>query len=268
MFPVLLEIPIFGGIRIYTYGVLVALAFVSAIGWTTREARLAHIKKDFVLDLAFYIVLAALAGARVLYILVDWERYVAHPAEILKVWEGGLVFYGGLLGSIAVSFYYIRKHGYRFFQIADVFMPAVALGHAIGRLGCFAAGCCYGREAGDFPLAVVFPLNHFSLAPAGIPLLPSQLFESATALVIFGILIFIRRHKKFEGQIFISYLILYGIARSLLELTRGDSIRGYIVPGILTTSQGISGLLILAAITVYLYWRQRHHTVKAKGRSS
>lgn len=257
MFPLLLEIPIFGGIRIYTYGVLVAAGFLAGILWTTREAKMAGVKPEMVLDLSFYIVLAALVGSRVLYLFIEWERYLTNPLDILKIWEGGLVFYGGLLGAFLISFYYFRKHRLSFLKISDLFMPGVALGHAIGRLGCFAAGCCYGREAPGSSLAVTFPVSRFSLAPAGVPILPSQLFEAAAELAIFLVLILIRKRKRlFDGQIFLTYIVLYSISRSILETFRGDSVRGFLIPELLSTSQFISICLIVTAILVY--YRLRH----------
>lgn len=257
MHPLLFEIPVFGGIKIYTYGVLVALAFVTAIYWTVHEAKVAKIKPDTVLDLSFYIILAALAGARVLYIIIDWERYAAHPADIFKIWEGGLVFYGGLLASIITSFIYLQKHRLSFLKVADIFVPGVALGHAIGRLGCFAAGCCYGRVDTRFFLSVTFPHTRFSLAPAGVPLFPSQLAESLAAFLIFLLLVFLRRKKTFDGQIFLVYLFIYSLARSILEIFRGDSVRGFVIPHWLSTSQMISGFLMIAVIIVYTQLRKK-----------
>lgn len=260
MFPLLFEIPIFGGVKIYTYGVLVALGFVAGIWWTTREAKLAGIKSDFVLDLAFYIIIAALVGSRILYIFIDWRRYVENPLDVIKIWEGGLVFYGGLIGAAVVSLYYIRKRRQSFLKVADIFMPGVALGHTIGRLGCFAAGCCYGRPADPNAWwAVVFPSNPFSLAPVGTPLVPSQLLEAGTEFLIFLLLIFFRRRKKFDGEVFLLYLVFYSVSRSVLETLRGDSVRGYLIPGLLSTSQFISiGLVILAGIIYYsLHKRSR-----------
>lgn len=251
MFPLLFEIPVFGGIRIYTYGVLVALAYLSGILWTTHEAKKAGISSELVLDLAFYIIVASLVGARILYIMIEWKRYAAQPLNILKIWEGGLVFYGGLIGATLTAVVFIKKHHLDFFKIADVFVPGLSLGHAIGRLGCFAAGCCYGREAPHSFWSVVYPANHFSLAPAGIPLLPSQLFESAASLLIFFVLIFWRKRKSFHGQIFLIYVVFYSAARIFLETLRGNSVQGFVISHWLSTSQMISGVLILMALIIY-----------------
>jgi phosphatidylglycerol---prolipoprotein diacylglyceryl transferase len=265
MFPLLFEIPVFGGLKIYTYGVLVALGFVAGIWWSTREGKFAGIKSNFILDLSFYIILSALIGSRILYIFIDWRRYLEHPIDVIKIWEGGLVFYGGFIGAVLTSIYYIRKHDQKFLRVADVFMPGLALGHAIGRLGCFAAGCCYGRPTdGNAWWAVVFPSNPFSLAPAGVPLIASQLLESAAEFVIFLLLVFLRRRKRFDGEIFLLYLVFYSVSRALLETLRGDSVQGFLIPHVLSTSQFISILLVILAGIIYTRIHKRNDRSKVR----
>ncbi|HSA59446.1 MAG TPA: prolipoprotein diacylglyceryl transferase, partial [bacterium] len=239
------------------------LGFVAGIWWSTREAKFVRIKTDFVLDLSFYIIVAALVGSRILYIAIDWQRYVEHPLDVIKIWEGGLVFYGGFIGAATTSLYYIRKHRQSFLKVADVFMPGLALGHAIGRLGCFAAGCCYGRPADPHSWwSVVFPSNPYSLAPAGVPIISSQLLESGSEFLIFLLLVFFRRRKSFDGQIFLLYLVFYSVSRSFLETLRGDSVRGFLIPGWLSTSQFISiGLVILAGFIYYSLHKRSRRTL-------
>ena len=260
MLPLLFQIPLFGGIRIYTYGVMIALAFIAGILWTFHEARLAGRKmgRDQILDLSFYIILAALAGARLFYIFIDWERYAAHPLDILKIWEGGLVYYGGLIAAIVVSFIYVRRHQLSFLYTADLFAPAIALGYAFARVGCFSAGCCYGRVvAADSFFAVVFPDVPYGLAPPGIPLFATQLVALASTLVIFALLILIRRRQRFTGQVFLSYLILYGIARTILEYFRASDVTGPLMLSSITRAQFISLFLILAASLTYMKLNRR-----------
>lgn len=257
MYPLLFEIPVLGGIRIYSYGVLAAAGFLIGILWIARQGKKMGVDPNLVMDLSFYVILAALVGSRILYILVEWRRYLAHPLDILKIWEGGLVFYGGLIGAMFASLVYLRRHHQGFLKIADLFMPGVALGHAIGRIGCLFAGCCYGREAPHFFAAITYPRTLFSLAPAGIPLYPSPLMEMTTELVIFLFLAYKSRRKKFDGQIFLLYIVLYSMARSVLEVFRGDSIRGFVVPGWISTSQLVSIILILVATVVYGYLRSQ-----------
>ncbi len=267
MFPLLFEIPIFEGIRIYTYGVLYALAAIIAIYWTIHEGKIAGFRPDTILDLSFYLILSELVGARILYILTDWEKYVANPLDVLKIWEGGLIFYGGFIGAILFGLYYVRRHKLSFLAVADLYMPGLSLGHAVGRLGCFAAGCCYGRETTDRFFSVTFPQNPYSLAPVGIPLFPSQLVESAASLLIFFILIGLRHKKSFDGQVFLAYLFLYSVSRAVFEIFRGVASRVDMIPGLMSTSQFISLCLMAVAIIIYFRLRSiRHRTPLRRGR--
>ncbi|MBI4197474.1 MAG: prolipoprotein diacylglyceryl transferase [Deltaproteobacteria bacterium] len=256
MFPVLFEIPILGGVRIYTYGLLVALAFLAGIGWSTREGRLAGFPKEKILDLSFYLILGALIGSRILYIFVEWRRYLQNPLDILKIWEGGLVFYGGFVGAVLSAILYGRRYQISFLKLSDIFSPGIALGHAIGRLGCFAAGCCHGAPTSG-PLSIIYPDLPFSLAPAGIALYPTQLMESGSVFLIFLTLLLIRRKPHFQGQVFITYLILYGLARFLLEYFRGSLARTFLIDPWLSVSQMIALVLVLIAWGLYVKKRKR-----------
>lgn len=246
-----------GGLTLYTYGALVATAFLTGILWILHEARLAGYDRNKVADLTFYLIIAAIVGSRLLYVLVELPRFISKPLDVFKLWEGGLVFYGGLLGCIAVSWWYTRRQRWTLKGTADLFMPGVALGHAIGRVGCVMAGCCYGKPvAGDPWWGLTFPHLDATLAPAGIPLYPTQIIESAVLLLLFGVLVWQRRRKKFEGQVFLTYLILYAVARSVLELFRGDAVRGFVIPGVISTSQFISAIVVVAALVYYGRLRQ------------
>lgn len=258
MHPILFKIPLFGGIPIYSYGVMYATAFLAGLYWSTREAKRLGVNTDFILDLSFYIILASIVGGRLVFILVGWEHYVAQPWDILKLWQGGFVFYGGLICALLVGWVYAKKRGYGFFEIGDLMIPGLALGHVFGRLGCFFAGCCYGRPVeGSFFPSITFPFDPTSLALQGIPLYPTQLMESLANLCIFLVLFFLTRHKKFTGQVFIAYIILYAVMRSTLEFFRGDDVRGYVIPHWLTTSQFISLALVAGAVASYLWLRKR-----------
>jgi phosphatidylglycerol---prolipoprotein diacylglyceryl transferase len=254
MHPVLIYIPIGDGFSIYTYGVLTALGYLCAILWTVHEGKLRGISSERVFDLGFFNIVFAIIGGRLLYALTEWERFTSNPLEIFKIWEGGLVFYGGLIACIIFSYFYTRKHHISMIAMADTFMPSVALGHGIGRLGCFFAGCCYGRPTDpDSILSVIFPHNPLCLAPTGIPLFATQFMEAAALLTLFMVLVWIRRHQRFSGQVFLSYLGLYAVMRAILETFRGDSVRGFIIEGVLSTSQFISALLVILTIILYIY---------------
>ncbi len=251
----------FGPIEVHSYGVLVALGFTLG---TALAAWLAHKEKidpGLILDLAFWSLLAGLVGARILFMAVNTGNYIDacfHPElpnplnhnlplnapecwAIFRFWEGGLVWYGGLLGALGAGWLFVKRKGLSFPQIADIALTVVPLGHAVGRLGCFCAGCCYGRYT-DSPLGIVFPANSLpymqetALSTIGKamqigtpPLHPTQLYESAGEFSIFLILLCMRRFRRFHGQIALGFLMLYPILRSVVEAFRGDVARGLLI---------------------------------------
>lgn len=257
MHPILLTlpdwIPLLGGKSLHFYGALVALGFFVGMQWVKVEAKRVGINPERALDLFFYIVLSAIVGSRILYVLASEPDWWHDPVVFFRFWEGGLVFYGGLIAAVLTTLWYTRKHNISFLKMADVFMPGVAIGHAIGRLGCVAAGCCYGKVAPEgFPFSFVYPDGPFAIAPAGIPLYPVQLFEALAEVGVFLFLIWFRKRKKFEGEVFLLYIIIYPILRAILEIFRGDSIRGFVIEGVLSTSQFISIIWVVIALIIWL----------------
>jgi phosphatidylglycerol---prolipoprotein diacylglyceryl transferase len=243
MYPVLLKI---GPIALYTYGFFVALAFVVGISIAKWEAERLGLDPGPVTDLCFYILLSAMIGARLFYIAVNPGMFLNDPMEILKIWNGGLVFYGGFIVAAVVAIVYLKKRRLPLWQTADVLAPGLAAGHVLGRVGCFFAGCCYGKAC-DLPWAVTFS-HPLSLAPLGTPLHPSQLYEVLNNLVVFSVLWLFRRRKTFDGQVFWIYLLMYGITRAVLEIFRGDP-RGVFLNGQLSVSQIIGiGLAAMAMV--------------------
>ncbi|MCL4475712.1 MAG: prolipoprotein diacylglyceryl transferase [Nitrospirae bacterium] len=251
MHPVLIRI---GPLSIHTYGVLVAAGFLLGLALAVRQGKKEGIPPERIIDIGFYALLAAIVGSRLLFVLINAGHYLKHPLDIIKIWEGGLVFYGGLLLAAPVALWYIRKHSLDRGSLMDIFAPSMAIGHAVGRLGCFSAGCCYGKPA-SVPWAVTF-LDPESLARVGIPLHPTQVYESLGEFLNFLILITLRRHQSFKGQLFWTYIFLYSVLRFTVEFFRGDVARGYIVAGI-SVSQGISMIIGLAAIVVIVKLMRR-----------
>ena len=172
MHPILLKI---GPITIYSYGVMIALGIITGLFLARRQARKEGIDPDKIIDIIFYLLITALVGARLLFVLMNFTEYIADPLAILKIWEGGLVFYGGLVPAVAVGIWYIKRLGLPLWQVADIFAPSLAIGHAMGRIGCFFAGCCYGAFC-DLPWAVTFT-DPRSLAPQGVPLHPDTTLQ-------------------------------------------------------------------------------------------
>jgi len=244
-----------GPLTIHTYGVLVAAGFLLGLGLAVRQARKEGIPPDKIVDLGFYILLSALIGSRLFYILINASHYLKNPLDIFKIWEGGLVFYGGLLLAVPTVLWYVKKNNLSVWNTADLFAPSLAIGHAIGRLGCFFSGCCYGKPAEGLPWAVTFT-DPESLAIIGVPLHPTQLYESLGEFINFFILIILRRYKSFNGQLFLTYIILYSVLRFIVEFFRGDVGRGFITSQ-LSFSQGISILMFLIAIAGLVILRQR-----------
>jgi phosphatidylglycerol:prolipoprotein diacylglycerol transferase len=296
------------GIPIHTYGLLIGAGFIAAVtaaGWlATREwpGQLGLERRDQVFDFAFWAFVGGIVGSRVLFIIVNWKDYAAQPSKIFDL-GGGLVFYGGLIGAVIAAVLYTRKHGIDFWRFADVCIPTVSLGQAFGRLGCFAAGCCWGRITTHqrAPFAVEFPgpgvvkdlfgnagttaslafqsqsdtLNETrwvveatgevtAQAQAGavriadwalqhghtLPVHPTQLYESFGQIVLFVLLLTLRRFRRFHGHILAAWLMCYAVLRSTVELFRGDLERGTLhglIPSVpfdawynLSTSQFIS----------------------------
>jgi phosphatidylglycerol:prolipoprotein diacylglycerol transferase len=244
-----------GPITIHTYGVMVAIGFLLGIGLALRQARKEGIPSEKISDLSFYLLLAAVIGSRIFYILLNPGPYIKNPVAILKIWEGGLVFYGGLIFAVITGVIYIKKHNLSLWQIADIFAPSIAVGHAIGRLGCFFAGCCHGRPA-DLPWAVTFTDPH-SLAPLGMALHPTQLYEAGGEFINFLILLLLRKRQTFRGEVFWSYVILYSILRFFVEFFRGDAARGMLTQE-LSVAQAISIVMFFTAIgfMTFLRWRK------------
>lgn len=253
MHPVLIQL---GPVTVHTYGFLIAIGFLIALLLAVTQAKREGIPPAKIMDLGFYILLAAIIGSRLFFVLINARHYAANPIDILKIWEGGLVFYGGVLLAVPVTIWYVRKTGMNLWGTADIFAPSIAIGHVFGRLGCFAAGCCYGKAAENLPWGIIFT-NPECLAPTHVPLHPTQLYESAGELVIFASLIVLRTRKSFTGQLFIMYLILYALLRFIVEFFRGDPERGFIW-GHLSLAQGISILLLSTGIIGYLMLRKKY----------
>ena len=255
MYPKLFEL---GPFTVYTYGVLLAVSYLLGLKLAMSRGKARGLDSNRVLDLGIYIIIAALVGAKLLLLIVDFDQYKSNPAELLSLARSGGVFYGGLILAVAVAFWYIAKHGMPFWTTCDVFAPGIALGHVTGRLGCFAAGCCYGRPT-DVPWGVIFtnPLAAAQVGtPLGIRLHPTQLYEAGAELLILIVLLATeKRGRKFPGRTFWSYMFFYAVSRYIIEIYRGDP-RG-VVPFVgVSTSQFIS--LVLGPLSlVMLVWLSR-----------
>lgn len=240
MHPILLKI---GSFKIYSYGVFVAIGFIAALWVAGREISRKGLDREKFLDMGFWVVIAAIAGARIFHVLVYWDQYRSDPLEILKLWNGGLVFYGGFLAAVALCAYFLRRHRMPFLPVADASALGIPLGLGFGRIGCTAAGCCYGKLT-TVPWAVVYS-DPASLAPLGVHLHPTQIYESLAGFAIFGTLYLMRDRFRTPGMMFWTMIILYGVIRSILEIFRDDP-RGFVGP--FSESQIVSAVLVVYAV--------------------
>jgi len=248
--PILFEI---GPIPIRSYGVLIAVAFAVGIWLAVRRAERRGIDPLRMTDLGIWIMVAAVIGSRLFYVIPYRSYFAEHPARIFAVWEGGLTMYGGLLAAIAVSVLFTRRAGISFWRTADVTAPSIALGLGITRIGCFFNGCCFGHPTSG-PLGVRFPAHSAAGAEfPGVPIHPAQLYAAAFGFFLFGFLLLIERRIRGEGRLFLVLIGLYGIARIVLDQFRFYENVSPVAPGGIPLSWNtlLSAALIVAAAALY-----------------
>ncbi|MFH1582047.1 MAG: prolipoprotein diacylglyceryl transferase [Pseudomonadota bacterium] len=251
MHPVLLKL---GSFSIYTYGFFIAMGFIAGILLAKSEAKKLGEDPEKIMDLSFYVLIAAILGSRLLYIFINPEIFLSDILEIFRIWNGGLVFYGGFIAALIVGLSYLKIKKMLLWRTMDIAALSLVLGQFLGRLGCFSAGCCYGKAC-NLPWAVTFT-NPDTLAPIGIPLHPTQLYHAISNLSIFVFLWFFRRRKKFSGQLFWLYVMLYAASRSFIEIFRGD-FRGEPVFGVLSVAQAIGIIMAPAAVIMMIILRKQ-----------
>jgi phosphatidylglycerol:prolipoprotein diacylglycerol transferase len=258
-----------GRFALPTYGAVAALGLVLGLLVTVRLAREDGIEEERAWNLGVLTIFAGIIGAKLLLIVTDWGYYSNHLDEIFSfnMLQAGGVWYGGFLGGVLAGIYYVRKYRMPVLRTWDAFTPGISLGHALGRLGCFAAGCCYGKPT-EIPWGVVFTdprANALTGTPLGVRMHPTQIYEFLAEITIFFILLRMIGHNRrlprdargpqatalaaFPGQITGTYAFLYGVARYFLEFFRDDPQRGSVFGGLMTTTQLISiGLVILGGV--------------------
>jgi phosphatidylglycerol---prolipoprotein diacylglyceryl transferase len=255
MFPELFRIPGLG-VPVSTYGVLLAIAFISALWLTARLAARDGMRKDRVYDLGLYILGSALIGSKALMIITEWHEYGGDWRRILSfdLLRSGGVYFGGFLVAVLVSVILMRLWRLPWRQTADAFAPGIALGHSIGRLGCFSAGCCWGKPTSSW-IGVRFTEKASELTgvPIDSALVPTQLIEAGANLLIFLFLLWLWKRRAFHGQVIAAYLAVYSVVRFTIEFWRDDP-RGELLG--LSTSQLISLVLFPLGIALMIYWRR------------
>ncbi|MCL2798792.1 MAG: prolipoprotein diacylglyceryl transferase [Endomicrobia bacterium] len=253
MYPILFS---FGKITIYTYGFFIAVAFLAAISYVSyvlKKTKSSVITQDELYNLFLGLIVSGIVGARIFYIFVNFNEYLSAPLDIFKVWQGGLVYYGGFITAVGFLVLYAFKKKKSILKLSDIIAPALPLGHFFGRIGCFFAGCCFGRECA-LPWSVVFNNQH-SLALQHVHLHPVQLYEAFGNLLLFMFLHFYNKKSHADGMSLAFYLTGYSVLRFAAEFLRGDFRGGYYLG--LSVAQIISAVLFLAGLII-LYRIQKN----------
>ncbi len=241
------------------YGVLVAVGFVAGLWTASRRALRLGISPEQILDAGIWIIVGAGVGARALYAMSYWDRLMEAPTfpsmpwtEVFMIQKGGLVYYGGLIGASLATILYAWKTRIPLWRLADALAPSIALGYVPGRMGCFMNGCCYGRPT-DLPWGVSFPPGSDAFGHA---VHPTQIYDALLSLGLYAGLAWLYRRRRFEGQIFATYLIGYAITRSIVEIFRGDYSERY-WGGLATPAQLVSIAIFIVGAGVYVALARR-----------
>lgn len=244
-----------GSFPVHTFGLLVALGFIFGLWAASRNTRAAGLGPDLPYDLAPWLIGGTLIGARLLYVVSYWQRdFAGQPwTEIFAIWKGGLVYYGGLIGATLAGIFVAVRRKLPIWKTADCLAPGIALGQAFGRTGCLLNGCCFGREA-TVPWAIQYPTGH-STFPHLVH--PAQVYESLLNLAFFGLLMLMQRRRKFDGQVFATYLLGYALIRSFAEFFRGDyDVISRPTAGVFTPGQTTSVLIFGAGLALFFFLRR------------
>lgn len=262
MFPILIRI---GPVTVHTYGFFMALGVAAALWFIYVQAKRLGYDTNRLLDASFWIILVSLLGAKLILFFSHFSYYLENPGELLSLARSGGVFQGGLTFGVIFAIIYFRKKKIPLWPVADLVGPAVALGHGFGRLGCFSASCCYGREC-SLPWAVVFKSEYaheLTGIPLNTPLHPVQLYEAILNFLNFLILWAVLRRRRFSGQVFSLYIINYSLIRFFTEYFRGDHeskaylLRGETAFGSLSLPQLYCLVGLAAGIILYRLLRHR-----------
>jgi phosphatidylglycerol---prolipoprotein diacylglyceryl transferase len=259
MHPVLFEV---GGITVYTYGFFIALGALAAFSYMAWQSKREFgVTFDQSNNLFILLLVAGVVGGKLFMIFEDPSYYLSNPGKLLS--GSGFVFYGSLLLCIPVMIWFFRRNKIPVLAMLDVMAIVTCMVHGFGRIGCFMAGCCYGHPTDSF-WGVTFtdPLCH--ARPLNTPLHPTQLYEAGFILFLLSGLLILKRRKKFDGQIFLIYLIAYACGRALIEMYRGDIARGFVIEDIISNSQFISLLMVVVAIYFYVKLKRKGNLVSIK----
>lgn len=261
MYPFFLESLIGDKILIPTYGLFLAIAFTLCYIDSLRRAMKAGLEPKHIENLFLIIVLTSVFGSRAFHVLFEnFSYFQEHPIEVFYFWQGGFTFYGALIAATVGSVLYAVLRKISVPQYSDIACTSAALGLFIGRIGCFMAGCCWGKPT-DLPWGVVFDHPRSFASPLHVPLHPTQLYESLLSLALYVYLLWLGNRKRYEGQLTVHAMLFYPVARIVVEVFRGDAYRGFV--GYLSTSQFISLWVIAAGVYLRFLWSSKTRKQKA-----
>ena len=231
---------------------MMALAFLAGLWTATRRARLVNVSAEIISDVTLWLLVGGIVGARTVYVTTYWQTEFADQpfSEVFMVQHGGLVYYGGLIGAAIAAIGYLAWKKLPVWKIADVLAPSIALGSVFGRIGCLLNGCCYGRYC-TLPWAIRFPEGHEThpFNQPAVPVHPTELYDALLNLVLYVFLAWLFRRRKFDGQIFATYLVVYAIFRSIAEYFRGDYPTDHVHAG-LTSAQLVSVPILVTGLVL------------------
>jgi phosphatidylglycerol:prolipoprotein diacylglycerol transferase len=250
-----------GPFSIHLYGVMLAVAFWLGIELSMRLARRRGIDPVSIMDLGIIILVSSVIGARLLYVITHWAEYRYDLLGIVRVWEGGLTFYGGLAAGVAFGIGYLKRQGLKVLEVTDIVAPQIALGIALARVGCFLNGCCFGKES-DLPWACTFPADsQAGWGPmAGKAIHPTQVYSVIANLMIFLFLRWLLKRRRVEGTVFFTFLVAYGLWRFAVDFLRYYEANMYVIsPDTGITWNQVASVVIILVGTIMLA-RSRRRT--------
>ena len=240
-------------ISIYTYGFLIACGAISGFAYTAVQSKKQYgLKIEMVQTLIILIIIAAVVGGKFFIIFEDPKYYLSEPSRLFRNFGNGFVFYGSLLFAIPTMLMFFRYHKLPLLGMLDIMAGTTCIVHAFGRMGCFMAGCCYGTPHEGL-LSVTFTHPMSNAEPLHTALHPTQLYSSLMIIGILVVILFIKGRKQFDGQLFMTYLMLYAVGRSVIEVLRGDLERGFLIENVLSNSQFYSLLIFIGALIIYIH---------------
>ncbi|MEN8696484.1 MAG: prolipoprotein diacylglyceryl transferase [Bacteroidia bacterium] len=244
-------------ITLHSYGLMIALGVLSSFYIALRKSKKYGTDADKLSSLFIWVIVAAFLGGKLFFFLEDINKYISDPSAIKRAMGGGFVFYGSLIFAIPTIVWWLRKEKIPVRPFLDILAFIGPVVHSFGRVGCFLAGCCHGKVC-DSWMGVTFSNPDSLAAIKNQSLYPTQLFDIVVNLTILGVIFLVQKKQKFDGQLFLIYLMMYAVGRSIVEMYRGDDARGFLFDGAVSHSQFIAACIIVISLVVWEKWSKKH----------